>query len=554
MSEQEYNENPELDPEQQQQDESQQAFEEAMAKKAIEWEDFKEHLAGPVISLVSHILVVTIVLMCAVNSAPQTSKDVAVEITEMEVKQFEPPPEPPPPEEEVETTEVDVEIDRPSAYVADSPSTAVGNAGVSDVMAEPAGAEVDMPNVLSVRPTTSSVVMPGIYANRGGKGRGSALGKFGGGGTHNPVLKALRWLKEHQNEDGSWGANPGDINTAMTGWALMCFLAHGETPQSVEFGYCVQRAIQWLAAYMEAKKYGTGYSHGIATYAISEAYGMTQIPMLKGCMNTGMEHIVKGLNSVGGLTYAYGTDGRSDLSVAAWNYQAMKAAYAAGCDTPGLEEAIYKAIKCLKTVSYVKGADQYSSGFAYAVTGNDKAACGSLAMVGAGTLCLQLLGEGGSPEAMSVSSRIEAQIEPKKFWISYGQDGGPSGLYGWYYMTQAVFQSTGGGGATWDKWNKQMKRGLIAAQQADGHWEKPPTEGHNNCEGLSGQVYATTLACLCLEVYYRFLPTFKGTGGLTAMKAHGAEGAKDAKDAKGAKPAAGGKKDGGDEDLGLKIL
>lgn len=560
MSEQdnEQEQAPDVDPGQQEPQE-QIGFEQAMAaEKAIKWHDLKEHLAGPVLSLAAHVLLFAVCLTFAVGSTVPTSKDVEVTVTEMEVKAFEPPPEPPPPEEDVEISEVEVEVDRPSAYTVETPSTAVTAAvgGVADVATESAGGtDVDMPNVLSVRPSTSSVVMPGIYANRGVKGRGSATTKFGGAGTSNPVLKALRWLKANQNENGSWCKTGGDRMTALTGFALMCYLAHGETPQSVEFGPSVQNAIKFLSAYME-KPNGGGYGHAIGTYAVSEAYGMTQIPLLKSGMANGVSRIVKGMNSVGGFTYAYGTDGRSDLSVAAWNYQALKAAYAAGCDAPGLEEAIIKAIKCLKTVSYVptgKGV----GGFAYAVTPDAKAAPGSCAMTGAGTLSLQLLGEGGSPEATGGFNNIAQNIGPGKFWVSYGKDGAGGGLYGWYYQTQAIFQSTSGSGQVWEKWNKQMKRGLISAQSEDGHWNTPDCEGHTGMRGegvkvqpLDEQIYATCLACLCLEVYYRFLPTFKGTGGLAGMKGDHGAGAK-----KDAKPAAGAKKDKeGEEDLGLKIL
>ncbi len=238
--------------------------------------------------------------------------------------------------------------------------------------------------------------------------------------------------------------------------------------------------------------------------------------MLKNSMNLGVAKMVKGMNSVGGYTYQYGVDGRTDLSVSAWNYQAMKAAYASGCDTPGLENALYSSIKCLKSVLYTRNDTSYS-GFVYCVQGAEKArGAPKDTMTGAGTLCLQLLGEGGSLEALGGFATIEANMAPGKYWIDYGKEGAGGGLYGWYYQTQAVFQGTGGVGPTWTKWNKQMKRGLISAQQRDGHWEVPPSEAHHGgCEnGLNAQLYATTLACLTLEVYYRFLPTFKGTGGL----------------------------------------
>ena len=45
----------------------------------------------------------------------------------------------------------------------------------------------------------------------------------------------------------------------------------------------------------------------------------------------------------------------------------------------------------------------------------------------------------------------------------------------------------------------------IKAQAADGHWDTPA----GSSEQAHGTVYSTTLCCLMLEVYYRYLPTGK---------------------------------------------
>ena len=72
----------------------------------------------------------------------------------------------------------------------------------------------------------------------------------------------------------------------MTGYALLTYLAHGETPASPEFGETVEKAIRFLVDSQEPSgrfrgRDGHDYTHPIATYALCEAYGLTKVPMLK---------------------------------------------------------------------------------------------------------------------------------------------------------------------------------------------------------------------------------------------------------------------------------
>ena len=74
---------------------------------------------------------------------------------------------------------------------------------------------------------------------------------------------------------GSWQAPP----IAMTGLALLTYLSHGETPASEEFGPTVEKAIKYLLKTQGKDGTWTGntYQHGIACYAMSEAFAMTKI-------------------------------------------------------------------------------------------------------------------------------------------------------------------------------------------------------------------------------------------------------------------------------------
>jgi hypothetical protein len=179
------------------------------------------------------------------------------------------------------------------------------------------------------------------------------------------------------------------------------------------------------------------------------------------------------------------------MSVTGWQLQALKAARMAGCSNEKLEPAISKAIDFLRKIN-----DPVQGGFGY--SGSDGAPGGSTVnMTGAGTLCLQLLGK---PDCKEVQSGLK-WLNEKQVVVEWAKGvGGKVPLYGWYYITQAKFQK---GGADWKAWNAMFSPVLIQNQIVEGklgHWE-----GGDH----GGNVYTTSLCCLMLEVYYRYLPTFK---------------------------------------------
>ena len=81
-------------------------------------------------------------------------------------------------------------------------------------------------------------------------------------------------------------------------------------------------------------------------------------------------------------------------------------------------------------------------------------------------------------------------------------------MYAWYYISQTKFHQ---GGSSWRSWNSQFAPEFIRHQNPDGSWD---SAGLALDEGSAGRenmhrVYATTMAALTLQVYYRFLPTYK---------------------------------------------
>jgi hypothetical protein len=351
--------------------------------------------------------------------------------------------------------------------------------------------------------------LAGTMANRTAGARSGALRTFGGTGRgEEAVMKALRWLKNNQSPDGSWSKAEGTDPAAMAGLALLCFLAHNETPASEEFGQTVELAMKFIVSKQAASgAFGREYTHGICTYALSEGYALTKIMALRDAVEKGMAYIVNGQQPLGGFDYGYKKGDRWDLSVGGWQFQAMKAAKMAGMADEKVENAIKLGTEYLRKQAFAASV----GGFGYDGKPGAPGTSAKPSMTGAGVLCLQLLGQPNVPE---VRAGLEYLKDVPCTWIAADpkeanvkeKKGPKNALYAWYYITQAKFQK---GGKDWDNWNAQFSRALIGGQEKDGHWDNGD---------WGGPVYSTTLCCLMLEVYYRYLPTYKHAEEVVEVK------------------------------------
>ena len=351
--------------------------------------------------------------------------------------------------------------------------------------------------------------VPGGMAGRmGGTNRGRMMADNGGKKkSEEAVLKGLKWLQKTQNADGSWST---EHRPAMTGFALLCFLGHGELPTSPEFGPCVQKGVDWMVQQgtqyqgrlsMTKDGWGGGnhgvYEHGIAAYALGEYYSLTKDERVAELFKQAIGYIVQGQGPDGGWMYSFNKS-KSDTSVSGWQIQALKAAHLTGLGIAGVDEALDKAMLNLKRVQGDAG------GFGYRDP-EDR-----YSLTGVGVLCTYFWKQ---KKDNSVQEGIEFIIKKSKGDMPIQYKGEKADLYAWYYHTQACLMY---GGSAWSTWNRLFQDEIADAQSPDGSW--PVTGGKaahkENEPTIMGQTYRTTLCILMLEVFYRYMPINKGGGEL----------------------------------------
>ncbi|MEM9235331.1 MAG: prenyltransferase/squalene oxidase repeat-containing protein, partial [Verrucomicrobiota bacterium] len=326
------------------------------------------------------------------------------------------------------------------------------------------------------------------------------------------VVKGLDWLQATQNPDGSWG---GSRKAAMTGLAILAYLGHCETPLSEKYGETVLKGITWLVD-LGVKKKGRlvdgnepnpmPYEHAIATYALGESATFCRqlglnIPKLDEITQKAGQYIIDNQHTKsGGWDYGYSEDsGRGgDLSVTAWQIQALKACKHTGLDFRNMKKCIRDAL------DYVDSCQASSGGFSYYPNRSEShAENGYFTLTGAGMLSFQMW-----DKESSAPVRKGAKYIAKESKFKY--NGADCDLYGHYYEGQAMIAR---GGPAWKTYNDMFREELLSGQNDDGSWKTPGGGEKPHAVGalfMTDVHYRTCLAILMLEVYYRFLP---GTGG-----------------------------------------
>jgi len=358
--------------------------------------------------------------------------------------------------------------------------------------------------------------MPEIYRLRVSPQR-SAIAQQKGATpeTEAAVKLALKWLADNQELTGRWdprqhgagqerhvqGRNRQgagiDADTGITGLALLALLGAGNTHLQGEYQQNVRRGLEYLMRIQAsdgnlagpATGYARMYCHAIALFALSEAYGMTGEARLEPAVRRGVAYTLAAQNpTTGGWRYTPGDTG--DTSMFGWQIIALKSAELAGIAIPDKNRSA--AIRYLRSVA---------SGRSYGLASYRPGEPPSRPMTAEALVCWQFLGMPREHPAGKEAGDYLLQELPSTT--------GTPNFYYWYYATLGMFQLQG---AYWEKWNAAMRDTLVALQHKTGplagSWDTNTVWG-----GYGGRVYTTSMATLCLEVYYRYLPLYAEAAG-----------------------------------------
>lgn len=418
----------------------------------------------------------------------------------------------------------DVAVEVPQESAEMLPSTApVLNDKVSEVPVDvridtmaPALSSVSLASmtsdIMSTSVSTGEASTKKGLSSRSKESKRDLLDRYGGNAdTEKAVAAALKWLKEHQLPDGSWtfahglacGAKCKDNGKATsaqngaTGMALMCFLGAGQTHREGDYKQTVFKGLAYLLRnmkdtegkmpswYLKGSGSSTGvmYSHGIASIAMCEAYGMTKDPDLRAAAQACVNFIVYAQDQSGGGWY-YSPRAGGDTSVVGWQLMALKSAKMSNLNVP--IATLKKAQKYLDAVSSKNGSQ-----FGYRKP-NDRPAFG--AMTACGLLCKMYMGLPRNDEGLNIAAKEFAKKGPSTADVYFN-----------YYATQVMKQV---GGPLWEEWDTKMKKFLLTSQEKTGHAAGSWAFEKASHADAGGRLYLTCMSTMMLEVYYRYMPIY----------------------------------------------
>lgn len=295
--------------------------------------------------------------------------------------------------------------------------------------------------------------------------------------VENVYTRGLRALAQTQNKEGAWDDSQGD-EPGVVGLCVMAFLAHGEDPNHGPYSDNIQRAITFILKQQKKENGYIGdsmYTHGFATLALAECYGMFRDERIAPALKKAVDLILSAQkrNTNGAWRYRpESTD--ADSTVAGCQLVALYAARNAGIPVP--DSAFEKGLKYMARCRSASGGYGYTSG-----GGGGRP---TLTAIG---LLTQALAKQHDTRAFKASTKyLSKKLNYRDRHYAF---------YFEYYMSQALFHADE---KLWEEWNAKNIRYLSTIQSANGSFP-----------GGNGPAFCTSGALLSLALNYRFLPIYE---------------------------------------------
>jgi hypothetical protein len=408
--------------------------------------------------------------------------------------------EPPPPAVVDESA-----VETPSAN--SPPSSAMALSALLEVTEDrrPSTSTSTMAQMLEATSSSlsASFASTGVAGRQPEQRRQLALARGGSIQSEEAVERALDWLAAHQLPSGGWSLvhDSGKCNgrcrnngvkdrfePAATGLSLLAFLGAGYTHQQGKHQQTVRKGIYFLLQILEETPQGGSflyacdrgmYNHGIAAFAICEAYQLSGDRDLKRPAQMAIDFIVSSQNYRGGWGYLPKQPG--DLTLSGWQIMALKSGVAAGLEVPPAT---------ILRIDPFLDSQQSESGvfYGYGKPGRSST-CTSIGLL------IRLFR--GMPHT---DARILGGAD---FLRKLGRSNGDA--YFNYYATLFLFHV---GQPFWQDWNEKIREHLIGTQSTEGH-ESGSWYFENAYGKEGGRLYTTAMCAMTLEVYYRFSPIYQ---------------------------------------------
>ncbi|MHC4875473.1 MAG: squalene--hopene cyclase [Planctomycetota bacterium] len=324
------------------------------------------------------------------------------------------------------------------------------------------------------------------------------------------LRRGVDWLARNLGPQGNWESN----DLGLVGLGVLAFLANGHLPGRGRYGAVVERALDYVLRNAQASgllniadPQRDMYNHGLATFVLGQAHGMTNDRRISRVLEQSLKLIANTQARDGGWDYrarrqSYG----HDLSLVVMQAKALRSAVDSGLEVRSdvIQLAIQSVRQKYRAKNGARNLDdpriQEGPGqFTY--DGHN----GTTAMAAAGVVCLQEFGQYDDwriPKNMDAITAAVKGLKPPRA----GDGRVAFDAYTLYYVGQALYQV---GEQWWKECYPLLRDHLVTSQvrkpsdtSEDGAWR----DHRYVTGGRPSLLFGTSVACFLLAIPNRYLP------------------------------------------------